>query len=73
MSFVSCTATWTLTVTCNGGGSHASSTLKNGAVTPQRGDFGQKHSGIRPENIFVSLLEVPKENRSFSTGIAQYA
>jgi 4-oxalocrotonate tautomerase len=29
--------------------------------------------GIRPENIFVNLLEVPKENWSFGNGIAQYA
>jgi len=29
--------------------------------------------GIRPENILVSLLEVPKENWSFGSGIAQYA
>lgn len=29
--------------------------------------------GIRPENILVNLLEVPKENWSFGNGIAQYA
>ncbi|HET6375874.1 MAG TPA: tautomerase family protein [Methylocella sp.] len=29
--------------------------------------------GIRPENILVNLLEVPKENWSFGKGIAQYA
>jgi 4-oxalocrotonate tautomerase len=29
--------------------------------------------GIRPENIFVNLLDVPKENGSFGNGIAQYA
>jgi 4-oxalocrotonate tautomerase len=28
---------------------------------------------IRPENILVNLLEVPKENWSFGNGIAQYA
>jgi 4-oxalocrotonate tautomerase len=32
-----------------------------------------KNPGIRPENIFVNLLEVPKENWSFGNGIAQYA
>jgi 4-oxalocrotonate tautomerase len=32
-----------------------------------------KNPGIRPENIFVNLLEVPKENCSFGNGIAQYA
>jgi 4-oxalocrotonate tautomerase len=32
-----------------------------------------RHPGIRPENILVSHLEVPKENRSFGNGIAQCA
>ena len=32
-----------------------------------------KNPGIRPENIFVNRLEVPKENWSFGNGIAQYA
>ncbi len=32
-----------------------------------------KTPGIRPENILVNLLEVPKENWSFGNGIAQYA
>ncbi len=29
--------------------------------------------GVRPEDVLVSLVEVPKENRSFGTGIARYA
>jgi 4-oxalocrotonate tautomerase len=29
--------------------------------------------GIRPENVFISLLEVAKENWSFGNGKAQYA
>ncbi|QBR70174.1 tautomerase family protein [Beijerinckiaceae bacterium] len=32
-----------------------------------------KNPGIRPENIFVNILEVPKENWSFGNGIGQYA
>jgi 4-oxalocrotonate tautomerase len=32
-----------------------------------------RNPGIRPENILVSLLEVPKENCSFGNGIARYA
>ena len=32
-----------------------------------------KNPGIRPENILINLLEVPKENWSFGNGIAQYA
>ncbi|WP_250468336.1 tautomerase family protein [Caballeronia sp. GAFFF2] len=29
--------------------------------------------GIRPENVFINLVEVKKENWSFGSGIAQYA
>ena len=29
--------------------------------------------GLRPEDVFVSLVEVKKENWSFGNGIAQYA
>jgi phenylpyruvate tautomerase PptA (4-oxalocrotonate tautomerase family) len=32
-----------------------------------------ENPGIRPENIIVNLLEVPKENWSFGNGIAQYS
>ncbi len=31
-----------------------------------------KSPGIRPENIFVNLVEVAKENWSFGNGLAQY-
>ena len=29
--------------------------------------------GLRPEDVFINLIEVPKENWSFGNGIAQYA
>lgn len=29
--------------------------------------------GLRPEDIFINLTEVPKENWSFGLGLAQYA
>ena len=29
--------------------------------------------GVRPEDVFVNLVEVAKENWSFDNGIAQYA
>ena len=32
-----------------------------------------REPGIRPENIFINLVDVPKENWSFGNGIAQYA
>jgi phenylpyruvate tautomerase PptA (4-oxalocrotonate tautomerase family) len=31
------------------------------------------HPGVRPEDVFVNLVEVAKENWSFGNGIAQYA
>ena len=33
----------------------------------------QERPGVRPEDVFVGLVEVPKENWSFGNGIAQYA
>ena len=32
-----------------------------------------KSLGIRPEDVFINLVEVKKENWSFGNGIAQYA
>jgi 4-oxalocrotonate tautomerase len=32
-----------------------------------------ERAGVRVEDVFVNLLEVPKENWSFGNGIAQYA
>ena len=29
--------------------------------------------GVRPEDVFVNLVEVAKENWSFGLGVAQYA
>lgn len=29
--------------------------------------------GVRPENVFVNLVEVKRENWSFGNGVAQYA
>lgn len=33
----------------------------------------QQNPGVRPENVFINLTEVPRENWSFGNGIAQYA
>lgn len=33
----------------------------------------QQSPGIRKEDVFINLLEVPKENWSFGNGVAQYA
>ena len=32
-----------------------------------------KSPGVRPEDVFINLVEVKKENWSFGNGIAQYA
>ncbi|WP_109123551.1 tautomerase family protein [Dyella sp. C11] len=32
-----------------------------------------KEPGLRPEDVFINLLETSKENWSFGNGIAQYA
>ncbi|GAB2931935.1 tautomerase family protein [Hafnia psychrotolerans] len=32
-----------------------------------------EHTGMRLEDVFISLVEVPKENWSFGNGEAQYA
>jgi phenylpyruvate tautomerase PptA (4-oxalocrotonate tautomerase family) len=32
-----------------------------------------KSPGIRPEDVFINLVEVAKENWSFGLGVAQYA
>lgn len=32
-----------------------------------------KKRGVRPEDVFVNLVEVKKENWSFGNGLAQYA
>lgn len=32
-----------------------------------------KSPGVRKEDVFVSLIEVAKENWSFGNGVAQYA
>ena len=33
----------------------------------------QESPGLRPEDVFINLVEVAKENWSFGNGIAQYA
>jgi len=32
-----------------------------------------REAGVRPEDVFINLVEVKKENWSFGSGIAQYA
>ncbi len=33
----------------------------------------QKAIGLKPQDVFISLVEVRKENWSFGNGVAQYA
>lgn len=32
-----------------------------------------REAGVRPEDVFINLVEVKKENWSFGNGVAQYA
>jgi 4-oxalocrotonate tautomerase len=55
-------------------------TLNLGRTVDQKKGFFQavadglhERIGIRREDVFISLVEVPKENWSFGNGIAQYA
>jgi phenylpyruvate tautomerase PptA (4-oxalocrotonate tautomerase family) len=55
-------------------------TLNVGRTVDQKKAFFQavadglhQRIGIRREDVFISLVEVPKENWSFGNGIAQYA
>jgi phenylpyruvate tautomerase PptA (4-oxalocrotonate tautomerase family) len=36
-------------------------------------DHLSTHPGLRPEDVFINLVEVAQENWSFGRGIAQYA
>jgi phenylpyruvate tautomerase PptA (4-oxalocrotonate tautomerase family) len=48
-------------------------------VEQKRALFGRiaellaEHPGLRKEDVFINLLDVPKENWSFGNGVAQYA
>jgi phenylpyruvate tautomerase PptA (4-oxalocrotonate tautomerase family) len=46
---------------------------KKKALYARSAEILAKNPGIRPENVLVNLLEVPKENWTFGNGIAQYA
>jgi 4-oxalocrotonate tautomerase len=55
-------------------------TLNDGRAVQQKRDFYQaiadglhERIGLRREDVFVSLVEVRKENWSFGNGAAQYA
>jgi phenylpyruvate tautomerase PptA (4-oxalocrotonate tautomerase family) len=36
-------------------------------------DLLSENPGLRKEDVFISLVDVPKENWSFGNGVAQYA
>jgi 4-oxalocrotonate tautomerase len=46
---------------------------KKKALYARTAELLAKSPGIRPENVLINLLEVPKENWSFGHGLAQYA
>ena len=48
-------------------------TLKKKAFFRQLVDNLKADPGVRPEDVFINLVEVEPENWSFGNGIAQYA
>jgi phenylpyruvate tautomerase PptA (4-oxalocrotonate tautomerase family) len=55
-------------------------TLNEGRTTEQKkllyktiAEGLKQRLGVRPEDVFINLVEVKKENWSFGNGIAQYA
>lgn len=55
-------------------------TLNEGRTTDQKkllyktiAEGLNREAGVRPEDVFINLVEVKKENWSFGNGVAQYA
>jgi 4-oxalocrotonate tautomerase len=55
-------------------------TLASGRTVEQKkalyksiAEFLQAEHGVRPEDVFINLVETSRENWSFGNGIAQYA
>jgi 4-oxalocrotonate tautomerase len=46
---------------------------KKNALYARIAELLAKSPGIKPENVLVNLVDVPKENWSFGMGVAQYA
>jgi 4-oxalocrotonate tautomerase len=40
---------------------------------PEEAELLSQSPGLRRQDVFINLVEVAKENRSFGNGIAQYA
>jgi 4-oxalocrotonate tautomerase len=51
------------------------SVVRGKPATPLRklGDAVHREAGVRREDVWVNLVEVPRENWSFGNGIASYA
>jgi phenylpyruvate tautomerase PptA (4-oxalocrotonate tautomerase family) len=56
-------------ITCNSGRTVA---MKQALYHAIAGNLA-RDPGLRPEDVFVNLVEVAKENWSFGNGVAQYA
>jgi len=53
--------------------SNTRSTAQKKALFARIAERLTKHPGLRPEDIFINLVEVAPENWSFGHGVAQYA
>ena len=56
-------------ITCNGG----RTVEQKQALYRRIAENFSANPGLRPEDVFISLVEVAKENWSFGKGVAQYA
>jgi 4-oxalocrotonate tautomerase len=56
-------------ITCN----NTRTPQKKAALYRRIAERLSEEPGLRPEDIFVNLVEVPPENWSFGNGLAQYA
>jgi 4-oxalocrotonate tautomerase len=43
------------------------------ALYARMAELLKQNPGVRPEDVFINLTEVPRENWSFGNGVAQYA
>lgn len=56
-------------ITCN----NTRTVQKKAALYQRIAGILSQNPGLRPEDIFINLVEVPPENWSFGNGMAQYA
>ncbi len=56
-------------ITCSSGRSTQTKAALYGAIVAHL----ERDPGVRPQDVFINLIEVARENWSFGNGLAQYA